>query len=205
MDLVPYAVPFFVLLIVLELGWGWYTGNNTYRINDGVNSVMLGVLSTSTKLVVLDIGARVFSTVEQDLSWWQLDVNSPMAWLWGILVFDFCYYWFHRISHERQILWASHVAHTPERRILICPRPLRQTSTAFLFSWLFYIPCFVARHAHPHVCHHCLGPPDLPVLDSHAFYSPNWAPLNGCLCLPPTTGSIMARTPAILTKITAVC
>ena len=142
MNLVPYAVPFFVLLIVLELGWGWFTDRNTYRINDGISSVMLGVMSTSSKLVVLDVGARVFSTVEQDLSWWRLDLSSPMAWLWGILVFDFCYYWFHRISHERQILWASHVAHHQSEEFNLSTA-LRQTSTAFLFSWLFYIPCFV--------------------------------------------------------------
>ncbi len=142
MDLVPYAVPFFALLIVLELLWGWYSGNNTYRINDGINSVAMGILSTSTKLVVLDVGGRLFSTLEQDWSWWRLDISSPLAWIWGILVYDFCYYWFHRISHERQILWASHVAHHQSEEFNLSTA-LRQTSTSFLFSWLFYIPCFV--------------------------------------------------------------
>ena len=33
MNFVPYAVPFFLLLILAELAWGWLKGNNTYRIN----------------------------------------------------------------------------------------------------------------------------------------------------------------------------
>ena len=49
MNFVPYAVPFFLLLILLEFCWGWLKGNNTYRVNDSLNSLSLGLLSVATK------------------------------------------------------------------------------------------------------------------------------------------------------------
>ncbi len=141
MDLVPYAIPFFILLILLEIGWGWYTRNNTYRISDSVNSLMLGVLSTSTKLVLLDIGGRIFSLVEQGTDIWRWNSSSVWAWIGGILLYDFCYYWFHRISHEKQLFWASHVVHHQSEEYNLSTA-LRQTSSSFLLSWVFYLPCF---------------------------------------------------------------
>ena len=65
MNFVTYAIPFFLLLILVELAWGWLKGNNTYRINDSLNSLSLGMLSTVTKFVFLNIGLLVFSRIEQ--------------------------------------------------------------------------------------------------------------------------------------------
>ena len=38
MNLVLYAVPFFILAIVLEFAYGWVKQHNTYRLNDSVSS-----------------------------------------------------------------------------------------------------------------------------------------------------------------------
>ena len=45
MDLVVYAVPFFILAIMAELAYGLARQRNTYRLNDSVSSLFLGVLS----------------------------------------------------------------------------------------------------------------------------------------------------------------
>jgi hypothetical protein len=61
----------------------------------------------------------------------------------GFIAYDFFYYWFHRISHERNIFWASHVAHHQSEDFNLTTA-LRQTGTGFICSWVFYIPLFVA-------------------------------------------------------------
>jgi len=142
MSFLPYAVPFFLLFIALEIFWGWKKGNNTYRINDSVNSLSLGLLSTVTEFIFLNIGLLVFSRIEQDYAITKLDVESGVAWVTGILIYDFFYYWFHRISHERQILWGSHVVHHQSEDYNLSTA-LRQTSTGFLATWVFFIPCFL--------------------------------------------------------------
>ncbi len=37
MNLVLYAIPFFVLAILFELFYGWYRKRNTYRLNDSLS------------------------------------------------------------------------------------------------------------------------------------------------------------------------
>ncbi|MFM7785068.1 MAG: sterol desaturase family protein [Gammaproteobacteria bacterium] len=142
MDLVPYAVPFFLLAILVEYLYGRSRGHDTYRLNDSINSLSLGVLSTSTKLLGLNIGGVVFASAST-LAPFALDPASPWTWLAALLLYDFCYYWFHRISHERTLLWASHVAHHQSEEFNLTTA-LRQTSTGFLLGWVFYIPCFLA-------------------------------------------------------------
>ncbi|MFT5074962.1 MAG: alkylglycerol monooxygenase, partial [Patiriisocius sp.] len=131
MNNVNYAIPFFLLFIVLEVIWGWLRGNNTYRVNDSINSVSLGLLSTASKLIFLDLGLLVFSRVEQNFSLAIWNIGSTAHWLMGLLFYDFLYYWFHRISHERQLFWGSHVVHHQSEDYNL-GTALRQTSSGFL-------------------------------------------------------------------------
>lgn len=143
MDLVPFAVPFFLLAIALEYGWGRLRGLDTYRFNDSINSLSLGIISTAVKLVGLDIGGRVFGAIEADWALARLDPSQWWNWVFAVLLYDFCYYWFHRISHERTLFWASHVAHHQSEEFNLTTA-LRQTGTGFLAGWIFYVPCFLA-------------------------------------------------------------
>ena len=101
----------------------------------------MGLLSTLSKFVFLNIGALVFAKISQQYAIWTFDINSLGHWLLAILLYDFLYYWFHRISHERQFFWGSHVVHHQSEDYNLSTA-LRQTSTSFLTTWVFYIPCF---------------------------------------------------------------
>jgi len=76
MNFVPLAVPFFLLLILIELCWGWLKGNNTYRVNDSINSLSMGLLSTVTKFVFLNIGLLVFSSIEHNHAVWSFEPSN---------------------------------------------------------------------------------------------------------------------------------
>jgi len=142
MDLVPYAIPFFLLAIAAELSWSGFRKAGYYRSNDAINSLSLGVLSTASKLVLVDIAGRVYSWVQADLAVVQWTLDGWVSLAVAFIAYDFCYYWFHRISHERRIFWAAHVAHHQSEEYNLTTA-LRQTSTGFLLGWLFYIPCFL--------------------------------------------------------------
>ena len=142
MDLIPYAIPFFLLAMAFELGYGVYRHNNTYRLNDSVGSLFMGTLRTASKLVLIGLGGLVFASIEQRYSLWRMDISSVATWIFAFVAYDLCYYWNHRIGHERQIFWASHVAHHQSEYYNLSTA-LRQTSTGFLLSWVFYIPVFL--------------------------------------------------------------
>jgi hypothetical protein len=72
-----------------------------------------------------------------------LSATSPVVWLLALLGYDFMYYWHHRLGHRVAVLWAAHVVHHQSEDYNLSTA-LRQTSSGFLFGWLFYLPLAVA-------------------------------------------------------------
>jgi len=142
MDLVKLAVPFFLLAILVEWLYGWLNHRNTYRLNDSVSSLSLGVLSQAQRFVTLGIGGYVYHMITKYTALPLMDATHWFTWVLAIVLYDFCYYWLHRMGHERTILWAAHVAHHQSEDYNLTTA-LRQTSTGFLFGWIFYIPMYV--------------------------------------------------------------
>ena len=142
MDYVQLAVPFFILALLIELAYGIIIKKNTYRFNDTISSIFMGSLRSSYKFIGIGIGGSIFYLVETKLALWRMDENSIFTWIFAFIIYDFFYYWFHRISHERQIFWASHVAHHQSEDYNLSTA-LRQTGTGFLLTWVFYIPVFL--------------------------------------------------------------
>ena len=54
-------------------------------------------------------------------------------------MYDFFYYWMHRLHHEIRVLWATHVVHHHGEDFNLATA-LRQTSTGFLWKWIFFSP-----------------------------------------------------------------
>ena len=142
MDYVPYAVPFFLLAILIELAYGIIKKNNTYRLNDAISSLFMGSLRSANKLIIISFGGYIFYLIETHNGLWRMDASSPLVWIFAFVVYDFFYYWFHRMSHERQLFWASHVAHHQSEDYNLSTA-LRQTGTGAFVTWVFFIPVFL--------------------------------------------------------------
>ena len=142
MNLVVYAVPFFILAIILEWLYGLARHRNTFRLNDSISSLFLGVLSQARRFVTLGIGGYVYYLITQYFSLPLMDASHWFTWVLATVLYDLCYYWLHRMGHERTILWAAHVAHHQSEDYNLTTA-LRQTSTGFLLGWVFYIPMYL--------------------------------------------------------------
>ena len=149
MDLIALAVPFFLLALLAELVIDRSRGTGLYRANDAINSLSAGTLSTTigyfTRLLPLIIWGFVlenFALIDMPLAWFDASPRGIALWIIAALAWDFCYYWFHRFSHEISILWAAHAVHHQSEDYNLSTA-LRQTSTGFVFGWIFYVPLFV--------------------------------------------------------------
>lgn len=142
MDFVPYAVPFFIALIVVELLVDRWRGARNYRVADAINSLSTGVLSTTTGLLTKGVGLLTYVFALKHLALIELSAESVWTWVFAFVFYDFCYYWLHRCGHERNILWAAHSVHHQSEDYNLTTA-LRQTSTGFLLSWIFYLPLAV--------------------------------------------------------------
>ncbi|MDH1264013.1 sterol desaturase family protein [Pseudomonas sp. GD03944] len=139
MNYILYAVPFFFLLIALELLADRWRGVRTYRLADSINSLSAGVLSTTVGLLTKTVGLLTYTLVWQQAALFELSADNPWVWVGAFVFYDFCYYWNHRLGHERNVLWAAHSVHHQSEDYNLSTA-LRQTSTGFIFGWIFYVP-----------------------------------------------------------------
>src|SRR5947207_1077663 len=112
-QVIVLATPVFFALIGIELAWGWTRKNNTYRLNDAINSIGLGMLSQVTAVFTRLFRVTIYTAIYAGISLWHDDTFwlSWYGWLLALVFYDFCYYWLHRAGHESAVFWAAHVVH----------------------------------------------------------------------------------------------
>jgi len=139
---ITYAVPVFFLMIGIEFIFGVIKGTNNYRLNDSIAAISLGLISRLPPLLNLGIQGVVWAYVATNLNMSLMLKDSWITWVIAFLFYDLCYYWMHRMSHEVKVLWASHVVHHQGEEFNLSTA-LRQTSSGWLWKWIFYIPMFM--------------------------------------------------------------
>ena len=138
-DLIQYAIPGFVILLVAEVIVTAIQHKDYYHTKDTASSLAMGI----GNVIIGFVGkAIVFGTLSLIYQFRLFTVDMTQWWAWVILFFadDFSYYWFHRISHSSRYFWASHVVHHSSMKYNL-GTALRQTWTgnitgAFIF-WLW--------------------------------------------------------------------
>jgi sterol desaturase/sphingolipid hydroxylase (fatty acid hydroxylase superfamily) len=118
-EVLYYAIPFFVLLLAVE----WLSFRHQHDDDDHAGEALRGydLRDTRTSLamgmgnVVVNVGWK-FAVVATYAALYELTplrIPADAWWAWVLLFFldDLAYYWFHRVSHESRLFWASHVVH----------------------------------------------------------------------------------------------
>ena len=148
-----YAIPVFMLTVAFEAFWALRRhGNRTadvggrtrpiYQFADAMGSLQIGVLSRIAAAFPRLLTVGIYVLVYQQFAVISWDKSSPLAWLLALLLYDFFYYWKHRANHEVRIMWAGHITHHNSEYFNLSTA-LRQSSTTFVFDWMFYLPMAV--------------------------------------------------------------
>ena len=137
--IITFAIPAFFVLIIIEYFYGLYVGKNTYRLNDTVTSIAIGMISRFPVMLNLGVQSVIFVYISSYLNLELLSIKNPFTWIIAFLLYDLSYYWMHRMHHEIKILWATHSVHHHGEDFNLSTA-LRQTSTGWLWKWIFYMP-----------------------------------------------------------------
>jgi sterol desaturase/sphingolipid hydroxylase (fatty acid hydroxylase superfamily) len=141
-QIIVLATPVFLALIALEVWVGIRRGRNTYRWNNTLNSIGLGIMSQVTGVFGRLLRIGIYAWLFQHVALWHLSPAEPWVWVAALVLYDFCYYWQHRLGHTCALFWASHVVHHQSEDYNLSTA-LRQTSSGFLTGWVFYLPMAV--------------------------------------------------------------
>jgi len=135
---IALAIPFFFLLMGVELLIARRRGVKLYRFADVVADLSCGM--TQQILLVFEVGALTAGYVW--LYQHRLVSFAPgSAWPWVIafVAVDFVYYWWHRLSHEVNVLWAVHVVHHQSEDYNLAVA-LRQAVLSVWTIWPLHLP-----------------------------------------------------------------
>jgi sterol desaturase/sphingolipid hydroxylase (fatty acid hydroxylase superfamily) len=135
-----YAIPFFVLLLSIEAWFSYKENKHLYESKDTWSSLALGIGNVITGFFTK---ALIFGLFTLLYEYRLFTLEATLWWYWVLLFFadDFSYYWFHRVSHNVNWFWASHVVHHSSEHYNLAAA-LRQTWTgnatgSFLFwAWM---------------------------------------------------------------------
>ena len=136
-NLIHYAIPFFIVTLIIEIIVDAREKTNAYETKDAITSITMGLGNVFLGLISKTI---VFATLIVIYDNFRL-LSIPFVW-WGwillLIIEDFTYYWFHRISHESRFFWASHVVHHSSQKYNLSTA-LRQTWTGSFLSFVFWL------------------------------------------------------------------
>ena len=131
-DPVLFAIPFFLLLLILE----WTAARKLERIEretathdasagqqsarpnsgayltaDSWASIRMGLISVATTAGWKFIAVLGYAAIYAYLAPWHLPSTRWYTWVIAILGVDLLYYCYHRSAHRIRLIWATHQAH----------------------------------------------------------------------------------------------
>jgi alkylglycerol monooxygenase len=136
---VALAVPVFVLAIALEFVIDLFRRTHYYHLADAINSLSCGIVSTGMRVFFGFLGLFVYEWVLLHAALARLSASHWFTWVFALVLYDFCYYWQHRMGHTVGLFWAVHSVHHQSEEFNLTTA-LRQPGTGAFTNWIFYLP-----------------------------------------------------------------
>lgn len=133
------AIPFFFLLIGVELLVARWQKKSLYRFNDTITDLSCGIGQQVTGLFQKAILFAGYSYLYENFRLITFPEGSAAVWIAAFFGVDLCYYWWHRMSHQVNFMWAVHVVHHQSEEYNLSVA-LRQAWFSSATGWFFYAP-----------------------------------------------------------------
>lgn len=141
-QVLSYAIPGFVVLIVIEYIASQLLGKSVGNTMDTISSLSSGMTNTLKEILGLAIVIVSYGWMVEHFALFSIQSETSLYIVCFILV-DFASYWSHRFNHEINIMWNRHIIHhSSEEFNLSCA--LRQSISGIIGVYFFlYIPLAV--------------------------------------------------------------
>jgi alkylglycerol monooxygenase len=106
-----FAIPAFFLFLGLEyLMISKNKRSSVFKFDSSVANLTIGIAERLLNLFVTASFYGVFSYIYHHFSIWSIP-NTGWVWVILLLATDLVWYWYHRLGHEINLLWAAHIVH----------------------------------------------------------------------------------------------
>jgi sterol desaturase/sphingolipid hydroxylase (fatty acid hydroxylase superfamily) len=132
------AIPMYFTLMGIELVYENITKRKTYRLNDAITNISTGTLQQLTNTFVAVVRIGIYTFIYEHWALFNLEQNW-VTFSAAMILFDFFFYWEHRMAHTISLFWGGHVVHHQSEDFNLSVA-LRQTSTGFIWGFPFFLP-----------------------------------------------------------------
>jgi len=121
---VLFAIPFFLLLLILEwtaarklekLTDDQPPATGAYQARDAWASISMGLMSVATMGVWKFLALLGYAALYAYVAPWHLSPTKWYTWVIAIVGVDVLFYAYHRTAHRVRLIWATHQAHHSSR------------------------------------------------------------------------------------------
>lgn len=108
-NIIVWAAPVMFFFVLLEWFISYCQHKELYEKRETIGSIFVGVgnvlINLALKLSLFYLIVWIYNLLpwRMHLAWW--------TFIPCYIIFDFCSYWAHRISHQQRFWWATHVVH----------------------------------------------------------------------------------------------
>lgn len=105
-----YAIPFFIVLVLAEIAYGYFFKKIEYRAMDTVSSISSGLTNIIKDSLGIALVIVSYPFLLEHLA--VFTIKSTWAtYAVAFIALDFAGYWNHRLSHRVNLFWNQHVIH----------------------------------------------------------------------------------------------
>ncbi|NRA47565.1 MAG: sterol desaturase family protein [Phaeodactylibacter sp.] len=107
---IAFLIPLLLIMVAVEWAISHKKNKNYYNLSDVVVNLCCGLLERLFDFFWIVVSFFVFTFVHDNFAIYNIP-NTTVSFIILILVADLCSYWFHRLSHEINFMWAAHIVH----------------------------------------------------------------------------------------------
>ncbi len=110
LTIVAFAIPIFLLFIAIEY---WVVQKKKlpyYHLHSSIANISIGLAERLADVFVAGMFYFVYKYLQTNYGLFHIE-SGILLFLALLLITDFVWYWYHRLAHEINILWAVHIVH----------------------------------------------------------------------------------------------
>jgi len=107
---IAFAIPGIFLLLGAEYYWSRKKKKDFFTFSSSVSNISIGIAERMTQLFFAGYFILLFNHIQKNYAFLEIQ-QSFLSWIILFLLTDFLWYWYHRLSHQINILWGAHIVH----------------------------------------------------------------------------------------------
>jgi sterol desaturase/sphingolipid hydroxylase (fatty acid hydroxylase superfamily) len=128
-NIIVWAAPVMFLFVLIEYFITYIQGKEYYNKKETIGSTLVGIGNVTIGVIIKTFLFFLFILI-YNLIPWRMQLNW-WTFIPCYILFDFCSYWAHNVSHRLRLLWATHVPHHSAEHYNL--------TVSFRLSWVQYI------------------------------------------------------------------